>query len=584
LAERSAHWNAKPENRRLPALWEDLNIRLFTRPKNWNQAQRKMMRQAGIMHSLRCGLVAILLASVTTAAITVRNNLVAENDRKRAESLVEVALAAPAEGLPYSIENLKPLQAFVVPLLKARFAEAERDRTQRLHSALALAQFGHQEQDYLIDSIAWAGSSEWPNIVTALRRSAAPAVDKVKSRFAEQQDPAQRARLAITLLHLGDTSAAEAALALGPDPSTRTAFTLDLEKWHVDPADYVEPLRATRDLPFRSGLILAAGRIPAAKEALSAVVLDQFQHAPDGATHSACDWTLRQWGIELPEVVGAASRAGPVRFGSPDLPGWFVNSQGQTMILIPAGSFTRKDEANDAKQQMVTLTRPFYLCNREVSVLEFQRFIDDPDYPVAEKPQKWQGVSEQISPTGAHPVQQVSWYDAVLYCNWLGRKHGLTPCYERTGKEKSGSTEYDAWRLVENADGYRLPTEAQWEYACRAGTTTMFSHGNDETQLAYAVFVQSTSHPCGGKLPNAWGLFDMHGNVWEWCHDSYAACGTTDAVEDPFGPSKGSDRVDRGGSWRSTARDCAAGLRSRDDPSNRYFNLGFRVASVPSSK
>jgi formylglycine-generating enzyme required for sulfatase activity len=273
------------------------------------------------------------------------------------------------------------------------------------------------------------------------------------------------------------------------------------------------------------------------------------------------------------------------------------------MILISADSSTRKDQVKGAKEQTGIITRAFYLGDREVSIEQFQRCVDDAEYPAPEKPQNWQGVyqvARETRKTGAHPVQQVSWYDAVLYCNWLSRKHGLTLCYERTGeKEKSSATseeEFDAWRLVEGAAGYRLPTEAEWEYACRAGTKTKFGHGDEESLLpAYAVYVQSGSQACGGKLPNAWGLFDMHGNLWEWCQDSYSS-DLSGEVVDPLGPSSGS-RISRGGSWLDSARYCMSGHRPWVRPAYRInydhrglmvdqsfiSHQGFRVALVASA-
>ena len=118
-----------------------------------------------------------------------------------------------------------------------------------------------------------------------------------------------------------------------------------------------------------------------------------------------------------------------------------------------------------------------------------------------------------------------------MFCNWLSRQEGLQPCYAKEGKETiedydNKTREYDAWKLIEGANGYRLPTEDQWEYACRARTTTAFAFGDDEDLLdRYAVFTRNAKggpSAVGGKLCNAWGLFDMHGNVWEWCQDWYS--------------------------------------------------------------
>jgi formylglycine-generating enzyme required for sulfatase activity len=170
----------------------------------------------------------------------------------------------------------------------------------------------------------------------------------------------------------------------------------------------------------------------------------------------------------------------------------------------------------------------------------------------------------------------------VLFCNWLSRKEGRTACYERTGKKEKlqQNVEHDAWRLVAGATGYRLPTEAEWEYACRAGTTTEYASGGDEEMLRkYAVFQASRTASGGSKLPNGWGLFDMHGNVWEWCWDGYE--GKYEAKSpavDPTGATGVPYRVIRGGSWSYTAEFARASYRRWGTPEGRDFHLGFRVA------
>ena len=166
-------------------------------------------------------------------------------------------------------------------------------------------------------------------------------------------------------------------------------------------------------------------------------------------------------------------------------------------------------------------------------------------------------------------VSYVDWNDATAFCQ------KLTDLERKAGKLKAG-------------EAYRLPTEAQWEYACRAGTTTAYSFGDDEKQLGqYAWFKGNTAgekyaHKVGLKKPNPWGLYDMHGNVWEWCSDCYgnALPGGTD----PVGPGGGSDRVYRGGSWGSLPGFCRSAFRYGSVPSYRGNSLGFRVARSQSAQ
>jgi formylglycine-generating enzyme required for sulfatase activity len=224
-----------------------------------------------------------------------------------------------------------------------------------------------------------------------------------------------------------------------------------------------------------------------------------------------------------------------------------TNSIGMKLKLLPLGVFTMGDEGAEHE---VRLTKPFMLGLHEVTQSQYERVM-------GKNPSKFKGAN--------NPVEQVSWEDAVKFC----QKLSALPAEKAAGRV------------------YRLPTEAEWEYACRAGTTTKYSFGDDDTELGdYAWFRGNsgqTSHPVGGKKPNAWGLYDMHGNVFEWCQDWYGDYpGRT--VTNPSGANSGSYRVLRGGSWFNAAEFCRSASRRRFKPSFRYDDYGFRVSLSPSGE
>jgi formylglycine-generating enzyme required for sulfatase activity len=214
--------------------------------------------------------------------------------------------------------------------------------------------------------------------------------------------------------------------------------------------------------------------------------------------------------------------------------------------------------AGEKPQHRVRITRPYYLGVTEVTQGQYRAVT-------GQNPSEFKGSDDL-------PVERVSWFNAVSFCNALSAKEGLPPYYRIDG------TRVEV--IAPEGAGYRLPTEAEWEYACRAGPggTGAYSFGDDAAQLGryawYGDNSENKTHPVGQKLPNAFGLFDMHGNVWEWCWGGYGAYDAAPAV-DPVGPMSASLR---GGGWRGNPRYARSAYRGRIDSVYRASTRGFRVA------
>jgi formylglycine-generating enzyme required for sulfatase activity len=473
----------------------------------------------------------------------------------------------------------------VVAALRTRYADAEPQH--KLGLAYAMARYGEVDAPFLVSRIERSAPEEVDNLAAALgraRQASLEAIHALAQKAAAEKNWRLEARLAVVALHIDDggIAAEMCRVADRPDPAERTIFIDEFPAWHGDVASLATHDYSRLDAALRSGLCLGIGSIPlgqvteAERKAWKPVLTRWYETESDGVTHSAAGWSLRQWGIEAP-ALPATSEPSEGRQ-------WLVNSLGMTLFKIKPGVFERKVNTPEAKVQTVQLTRALFLSDREITVGQFQQFIGDASYPGRERSDKRPAAAATISSTPDHPVQWVNWYDAVLFCNWLSRKEGYTACYERTGqkeKVKLGNAEYehDVWRMVADGTGYRLPTESEWEYACRAGTTTEFASGIDEEILRkYAVIQAGGPAHVGSKLPNGWGLFDMHGNVWEWCWDGYGRYDAKSLAVDPTGAQGVRVRVIRGGSWSDAADFARASYRHGDVPVLQGSFLGFRVA------
>jgi len=288
--------------------------------------------------------------------------------------------------------------------------------------------------------------------------------------------------------------------------------------------------------------------------------IDPYQMAEmGGLTLEQVDQIVVQSKTRVEDAVkAAANRLAAVDKVAAEVlaPDPITNTIGMKLNKIPAGTFMMgspesEEDREDAEfQHAVTITKPFYMQTTEVTQSQWKVVMGTE--PWKDKPHVKEGPD--------YPATHVNWDEAVAYCEKLSAKEGKT---------------------------YRLPTEAEWEYACRAGTQTAWSFGDDEKVLGdYAWSVENAAEivseqyaqQVGLKKPNAWGLYDMHGNVLEWCHDYHGEDYYQQSpTNDPTGPTRGSFRVLRGGSWYSIPYTTRSAYRSRDDAGCRHYMGGFRV-------
>ena len=268
--------------------------------------------------------------------------------------------------------------------------------------------------------------------------------------------------------------------------------------------------------------------------------------------------------VLLGAVVWLLVTAGPADYPAPP-PGF--------ALMVP-GTFTMGSPDNEPgraligeERHKVTLTRAFILESTEVTRSTWKRVM---------------GTDPSSRPTCGDqcPVDNVSWWDALAYANKRSEEVGLETCYELMDCSGTPGKDFlclDVQFVGLDCDGYRLPTEAEWEYAARAGTTVGRYVARLENIAWYDANAEGSPRPVAQKAPNAWGLYDMLGNVWEWTWDDHAAY-PDGAASDPLGPDQRFERVHRGGGWTSAVTDCRAARRDYNQPTYRFSDLGFRLA------
>ncbi len=277
---------------------------------------------------------------------------------------------------------------------------------------------------------------------------------------------------------------------------------------------------------------------------------------------------------------------------APALTGISTNSISMIFNGIPSGSFLMGSDKGDSSEKPVhkVAINNFFMSKYETTYANWAKVytwamangyaFDN----TGSMGYNYKGVSND------NPVVNVNWYDAVKWCNALSEMEKKTPVYYTDDKltkvYKTGAADLNLKNVKWDANGYRLPTEAEWEYACRSASTNTYFWGDNANEMRnytwYKENSTSSTHDVGTKQPNDWNLYDINGNVWEWCWDVFGSYIENENT-DPKGPASGTNRVIKGGGWNSLAEDFRPSTRVQYEPTFYYNNMGFRIA-VPAAK
>ena len=510
----------------------------------------------------------------------------------------------------------KPLQQ---PLAKI-FAGSAKETQVRQIAAETLADFAADNGALLAEVMLEADPKAFEVLLKAVAKQPVAAIARFEQELYEKLKPIwndrplvldeahdtlarRQANAAVALLRLGSADHAWQVLKHSADPQARSYLIHSLSPMGADPQTIMRRFDEEDDATVRRALLLALGefseeRLPQSGRSPFIPKLQmQFDIDPDSGLHAAAEWLLRKWGQA--EAIHAS--VGKLRAREPEIRArqatdqrqWYVNSQGQTFVILEADEFlmgspdSEPDRISNEHQHRRRIGRKLAIAAKELTREEYQRFLDDEDNQDVRR-----FNIDQFSRSDDSPQIGLGWYDSARYCNWLSKTEGIPEdqwCYVPNEDGKFAEGMRPAAEFLKRT-GYRLPTEAEWEFACRAGAATSRYYGSSLALLPnYAWFLDNSpghyARKTGLLKPNDFGLFDVLGNAFEFCHDSYATkypvADPDDVIDDGCDEkavNENSFRVLRGASFFNLSTLVRSAFRVSDRPGYQFNYLGFRPA------
>jgi serine/threonine protein kinase/formylglycine-generating enzyme required for sulfatase activity len=519
-----------------------------------------------------------------------------------ADDLVRV----PAVYLAGWTELLRPLRGPLQAPLADIFRDRQRPETERSLATDILADYAADQLEVLTDLLLDANEKQfavlYPKLKEHNERGLAFLTGEVDKHLpphaendAEERLARRQANAAVALLRMNQSTKVWPLLKHSPDPRVRSYLIHQFAPLGADASSILERLGKESDVTIQRALILSLGEYRVEgwgseeRAVLVNKMLELYRTADDPGLHAAAEWLLRRWmqasrlkQIDAEWAKDNKEREKRLEHIRQELakgtgmarPRWYVNGQGHTLVVLPGPVEFQMGPPAKAHRQRID--RTFAVASKPVTVEQFKRFRKDHEYV------------PEIAPSDNHPMNYISWYDAAAYCNWLSEQDGIGKdqwCYEPNPQGHYA----DGMKLKANylrLTGFRLLTEAEWEYVCRASSVTRRYYGESAELLTkYAVFYGNSgaqSRLVGSLKPNDLGFFDILGNLWCWCQERYEA-DTRERIGEAFEDNEdktdvkgGEMRVLRGACWMLPASQVWAAKRIRSLPATRDIAIGFR--------